>query len=237
MSALATVTWKRLARATRAWLAIALWVAVAVVPALLERLRSVGHGADHALLGFYSSIALPFLAFSVLSAVLGREGLGASSIALANFGATPGRVALHTVTVAVVASAALGGTLGAVVDVVGHGVLDPPLRDDALRALAAGALGGAAYAAFFALGSAFGARGWGRSVLLLLDWVFGVGSGTSALLVPRAHVRNLLGGLAPLEVSGRVSYAVLAAMTILFTWLACARASRARWNPASAARG
>jgi hypothetical protein len=236
MSALLAVPWKRFVRASRAWLALAFWVAVAVVPALLERFRSVGHGADHALLGFYASIALPFVAYSVLSAVLGRDGLGASGIAVANFGASPGRVALHTVTVAVVASAILGGGLGCLVDLIGHGPLDPPLVEDALRALAAGAMGGAAYAAFFAAGSSFGARGWGRSVLLVIDWLFGTSAGTSALLVPRAHVRNLLGGVAPLEVSGRTSYLVLAAMIALFTGLACARASRARWNPAAAGR-
>jgi hypothetical protein len=227
---------RRLVRGSRTWLALGFWVALAIVPAVLERVRVAGHGADHALLGFYSSIALPFVAYSVLSAVLGRDGLGVSGIALANFGASPGRVALHTVTVAVVASAVLGGGLGALVDVIGHGTLDPPLAFDALRALAAGALGGGAYAAFFAAGASFGARGWGRSVLLVVDWMFGTSAGTSALFVPRAHIQNLLGGVAPLDVSGRTSYLALASMIVLFTWLACARASRTRWNPASPGR-
>jgi hypothetical protein len=232
--ALAAVPWKRLVRAPRAWMALGFWVAVAVLPAVLERVRATGHGADHALLGFYASIALPFVAYSALSAVLGKDGLGPSGIPLANFGAPPGRVALFTATVAIAASAVLGGGLGVLVDVVGHGSLDPPLVEDALRALATGALGGAAYAAFFAVGASFGARGFGRSILLVLDWIFGTSAGTSSLLVPRAHVRSLLGGVAPLDVSARTSYLMLGGMIVVFTWFACARASRARYTPAPA---
>jgi hypothetical protein len=231
MNAIATVPLRRLFRGSRAWLSVGFWVALAVAPAALERVRAIGHGADHALLGFYASIALPFLAYSVLSAVLGREGLGASGIVLANFGAPAGKVALSTVTVALAASALLGGGLGAVVAIVGHGALDPPLSEDATRAFAVGALGGAAYAGLFAFGSSFGARGWGRSVLLVLDWVLGSDVDTVALFTPRAHVRSLLGGPAPLDVPGRTSYFALGLMVAVFTWLAVSRAARARWKP------
>jgi hypothetical protein len=208
------------------------WAALAVVPAVVERFRATGHGADHALLGFYAEISLPFFAYSALSTILGRDGLGPSGIALANFGAPPARVALHAVSVAIAASALLGGLFGAVVDVVAHGALDPPLAIDAARAFAAGALGGAAYAAFFAMGASFGARGYGRSILLVLDWLLGSSDGASALLTPRAHVRNLLGGQAPVDVSSRASYVALGVMVVFFTWLAVLRAGRTRWSPA-----
>ena len=222
----------RLLRAPRSWLAIGFWIAVAVAPAVVEHLHAVGHGADHALLGFYASIALPFLAYSVLSAVLGRDGLGRAGLPLVNFGAPPGEVALWTVAVAVAVSAILGGGLGAAVDAIGHGPLDPRLIEDAVRALGAGAIGGAAYAAMFAMGASLGARGFGRSIFLVLDWVFGNGVDASALFTPRAHVRSLLGGAAPLEVTGRVSYAALALMIVIFTLLACSRASKTKWSPA-----
>ncbi len=232
---LAKVPWLRLLRASRAWTAIALWSAVALFPALLARRAATGHGADHALLGMYSFIALPFLANAVLSGVLGRDGLGRSGLFLANFGASPGRVAVFSVTVAAFASGLLGGGLGTLVDALGHGSLDPPLAADLPKVFAAGALGGAAYAAFFALGASFGARGFGRSLFLVLDWVLGAGTNTSALLTPRAHVRALLGGAAPLDVPGRVSFAALALMVLAFTLLATARASRARWAPVRSA--
>jgi hypothetical protein len=213
-------------------MAMTLWGAVALVPAIIARRAATGHGADHALLGMYSAIALPFLAYTVLSGVLGRDGLGRSGLVLANFGASPGRVAIFAVTVAVSASGFLGGGLGALVDALAHGPLDPPLAQDLARAFAGGALGGAAYAAFFALGASFGARGFGRSVLLVLDWIFGAGTSASALFTPRAHVRSLLGGSAPLDVPGRASFAALVIMVVAFTLLAAARASRTRWAPA-----
>jgi hypothetical protein len=211
-------------------------MAIALAPAIFEKMHDSVHGADHALLGFYSTIALPFLAFSILSAVLGRDGLSTSTIALTNFGATPMRVALHTVTVAVVASALLGGALGALVDVVGHGTLDPPLAQDVLGTFATGALGGGAYVAFFAAGASFGARGYGRSILLVVDWLFGTSAGSSALLVPRAHIRNLLGGAAPEDVSTRTSIAALLAMIVVFTWFACTRAARVKWSAVAGRR-
>jgi hypothetical protein len=226
----------RLLRARGTWLGIGFWVVAAVGPAVVDRLHAAQHGADHALLGLYASIALPFLVYSVLSGVLGRDGLGRSGLALANFGAPPGKVALSTVAVGVVASAFLGGGLGALVDAIGHGALDPPLLRDALRAFEAGALGGSAYAALFAMGASFGARGLGRSIFLVLDWAFGNGVDTASLFTPRAHVRSLLGGPAPLEISGRASYAALTLMVLVFTLVAFRRTSRTSWNPAAGHR-
>jgi len=57
-----------------------------------------------------------------------------------------------------------------------------------------GALAGAAYVAWFGVGSLFGKRGGGRSVALVLDAVLGSTSTVAALPWPRAHVRSLLGG-------------------------------------------
>jgi hypothetical protein len=233
VSALARAPFLRLLRSRASWLALGFWVAISVVPAAIDRAHAIGHGADHALLGSYSTIALPFIAFTVLSAVLGRDGLGVSGISLSNFGAPPFRVALTAVAMAIVSSAFIGGVLGAAVEIIGHGPLDPPLARDAFESLLAGALGGGAYAAFFAMGASFGARGIGRSVFLVLDWVIGADADASALLVPRAHVRSLLGGAAPLDVSGTTSIAILVGITLLFAWLACVRAARVRWNPSS----
>jgi hypothetical protein len=232
MTALRAVATKRLVRATGAWLAIAFWSILAILPAALARGRGTEHGADQALLGFYAAISVPFLGYTALSAILGRDGLGQSGLALANLGASPSRVALHAVTVAILASALLGGILGAAVTTVAHGPLDPPLAVDATKALAAGALGGAAYAAYFALGASFGARGYGRSIFLVIDWLLGSDVSASAVVTPRAHLRSLLGGPAPLDMAGRASYVALGVMVVVFTWLAIARAGRTTWRPA-----
>jgi hypothetical protein len=63
-----------------------------------------------------------------------------------------------------------------------------------------------------------------RGAFLAIDWVIGVGRGAGAVLTPRAHVRNLLGGVAPLDFSQLASAAALvilvatcAALTVLLS--------------------
>ena len=88
-------------------------------------------------------------------------------------------------------------------------------------------LGGAAYAAFFAAGSSFGKRGGGRLVALVVDVALGGGHGAAALVVPRGHVRSLLGGEAVMAMPGRGSALALVVMVGVFTALAVGRTRRA----------
>ena len=126
-------------------------------------------------------------------------------------------------------SAVLGGLLAVAVSALAHGAADPPLARDLVVSAEVGALGGAAYAAYFVLGASFGARGLGRSVLLVVDWLFGVGRGASAVLTPRAHVRSLLGGMAPLDMTARGSFVALAVIVVGCGAIAVRRAGRAQW--------
>jgi hypothetical protein len=117
-----------------------------------------------------------------------------------------------------------GALLAAGADVVAHSPGDPPLGRDALASAYAGGLGGAAYATWFVLGASFGKRGTGRPVLLALDWLFGANDGATALVTPRGHLRNLLGGAAPMDLSQRASACILIAIAIASTVIAARRA-------------
>jgi hypothetical protein len=88
------------------------------------------------------------------------------------------------------------------------------------------ALAGAGYGAWFLLGSTF-ARGNGRSVCFLLDLLLG-GTRMAALLVPRGHLRSLLGGARVADLSPRQSSLVLLVLTLVCAGLAVARSSRRR---------
>jgi hypothetical protein len=90
----------------------------------------------------------------------------------------------------------------------------------------AGLLGGAGYGAYFTLGASFGKRGGGRGVFLFLDFIFGSGSGAIAALFPRPHLKNILGGAAPLEMSARASAIVLLVLIALYVGGAANRARR-----------
>jgi hypothetical protein len=98
---------------------------------------------------------------------------------------------------------------------------------DALASAYAAALGGAAYAAWFALGATLGRRGGGRTVLLVVDWVVGFGQGAMAIVPPRAHLRNLLGGAAPMGWSGHASAAALVMIALVCVVVALLRTRRA----------
>ena len=218
----------RLTGTPRSLLPIAGWTALAIVAALVARDRSPAHAADHALLGTYGALVLPLLAYAAVGAALGGKGLLRAGRSLAAFGASPAHVAANTILAACAATAVLGGAIGAVVAALAHGSGDPPMGTDVVTCLWIGALGGTAYAAYFMLGSAIGKTGMTRSILLVLDFVFGSGTGAGALLFPRAHVRNLFGGLAPAEISQRASTAALIILTLVFATLAVFRARRAR---------
>ncbi len=192
--------------------------------------RAQRHGAVHAAaqaLDVYATIAVPLLVYALVD-VVAPGGLAGSGRALVRLGASPRRVALTTVLVSMVASAFLCGALGAAAVASGHGSADPPIAQDALQTLAFGALGGAAYAAYFMLGSAAVARAWGRGALLVLDWLLGSDDGLGALLTPRAHLRNVLGGTAPFDALPWESLVGLGLLAVVCGALAVRRAGRVR---------
>lgn len=230
IAALARPPLARLLRTPRALLTLGAWCLLAVGFALAARARGSSHGADHALVGAYGALVLPLLAYALVGAVVGSaRSLAASTAPLVSFGASPTRAAAVAVGVAVLACAAVGAVLAAVVALVAHGADDPPAAADALASAYAGLLGGAAYAAWFAAGASFGRRGGGRTVLLVADYVLGAGRGAIALVTPRAHLRNLLGGEPPMAWSGRASTALLVVLAVVCALVAVRRA-RSAWR-------
>ena len=216
----------RLTRTPRGWAPILAWVILAIASALVLR-RSGMSGTGGALEIVFGQLALPFIAFAVVGAVLGRDGLARSTRAFVVFGASPARVALATIGVAVAASALVAGVLGASIAALAHGASDPPIARDALTTAWVAALGGAAYAALFSAGASFGKRGGGRLAALVVDVVLGSGTGAAALFVPRAHLRSLLGGDAVMGLPGRGSAGVLVVLGGLFVAVAVGRSRRA----------
>jgi hypothetical protein len=226
ISALARPPLARITRGPRVWVGVTAWCALALVVAEVARIHGAPHGADHALIELYGAVAVPLVTYILVGAAVASQSLRGSTSPLVSFGAAPLRAALATLAVAVVLSAAASAILGAAVALLAHGQADPPPVRDAVVSAYAGALGGAAYAAWFGLGASFGKRGGGRSVFLALDWILGASSGAGAVITPRAHLRNLLGGAPPMELSQRASSAALVLLTVLFALLALRRSRR-----------
>ncbi len=215
--ALARLPFARLVRTPRARAAAGAWCLLAIGMAFVLRRSGASHGADEVLVEACGALVLPLLAYTLVGAAVGARSMAGSTTALAAFGASRARAATVTVGVAVLASAFGCALVAAAVAVVAHGTADPPVLRDALVSGYVGCLGGAAYAAWFSLGAGFGRRGGGRLVALLVDWLLGADGGVMALLSPRAHLRNLLGGAPPMDLSQRASAVALAILL-----LACA---------------
>ena len=216
----------RIARTPRSLLPVCGWTLLALALAFVERGHASGHTADRALLGGFGAFALPLLAYAIVGAALGGQGIGIATRPLVAFGASPARAARDALVIAAAVSAIVGAVLAALVSAIAHGAGDPPLVFDVATSLWIGALGGAAYAAYFTLGATVGKTGMVRGVLLAVDWVVGQGASAGALLTPRAHVRNLLGGTPPAELSPRASTVALVVLVVVFGALAVRRARR-----------
>jgi hypothetical protein len=226
IAVLARPSLARLFGTPRSLLAPGAWCVLALGFALAARWRGAIHGADHVLVDAYAALILPLLVYALVGAVLGGRSLAAATSPLVVFGASRAQAALATVGVAVAASVVAGALLACIVAIVAHGAGDPPLARDALASAYAGSLGSAAYAGWFALGSTLGRRGGGRTLLLVVDGVLGLGRGPVAIVTPRAHLRNLLGGASPIDWSGRRSAVALGVIAAACVLLALRRPGR-----------
>ncbi len=214
----------RLVRSPRTWIAAGAWSALAVAVAVGARSQGSAHGADHVLLDAYGMLVLPVLAYALVGATFGARSISASTAPLVAFGASPARAAGVAIAVASVACTLSAAALAALIALVAHGVADPPRARDAVTSAYAGALGGAAYASWFALGAGLGRRGGGRALLLVLDWLLGASGSAAGLMTPRVHLRSMLGGPPPMGLSERASAAALMTMAVVYGFVAMRRA-------------
>lgn len=220
---LAALPLRRLLQSLRAWLSVGGWSAVCVFVALWLHRGGADAPSSSALLGVFSSLALPLVAFAITGAVFKGDSLRAACRPLVTFGAPGPLVALAHAAVAILASALVGAVLSALVDALAHGPSDPALGRDALTCAWVGVLGGAAYGSLFSLGSAIGSKGGGRGGLLVANWIFSAGA--TASLFPHAHVRSLLGGESAGNLGQRGS-ALALLVIVAFGLAACAMRGR-----------
>lgn len=226
MNALARVPIARVLRTPKAWGTILVWGVLGLVVATTTRARGLPTGADHVMRGTFAVFVLPLLAYAVVGATQGGNGLRRSIRGVVTFGVSPRRAALVTSLVAIALASALAAVVGALLCVVAHGVADPPLAGDLFASAWVSGLGGAAYAALFLAGSAVGS-GAARGVFLALDWILGDGGGIVGMLLPRAHVSSLLGGSLASDLSPRVSSVLLVALVALYLTVAVSLSKRA----------
>ena len=214
----------RITGARGKWVPVLAWALLAVFVALLA--RRTDHAVESALARGFGAVSMPLLVFAVFGLVCPEGTLAGAARPLVFLGAPARRAAFAVASTVVGVSALVCAALAALVVVIAHGPTDPPLGADLLASSVVGALGGAAYAAYFSFGSSlFGTAG--RGIFLVADLVLG-GLGVGALVSPRAHVRALFGGPLAAHVSLRGSSIALAVMLVVFVLLATLRSRQKR---------
>jgi hypothetical protein len=215
----------RNATATRSLVGAIFTLSIVAVISLAEKQASVFGAASRALEDRVFGLLLPFVLLYVSTRILQPVRLEDAAAPIARFGFSRRSVGLGLVVASMVAGGALAAVAAAETALLAHDLTAPPPALDAFNCAWIGALTGFAYAGLFALGATFGARGGGRFWALGLDFVLGATSGFAAVLVPRAHAQNLLGGEPPLLLAQPASAALLVLLAIVFTALALGRST------------
>jgi hypothetical protein len=202
--------------------ALLAWGLAALV-AVAEKRANLFGAAGRALEGQVFAFIVPIALFWMSSRVLESAKLETAASPLARFGASRRDVALGLISASMLASALLAAIAAAATAALAHDPTAPSIAVDAFTSGWIGALTAFAYAALFAFGATFGAKGGGRFWALGFDLFFGGTGGVAALLAPRAHAQNLLGGEPPMLLGQPTSAALLAVIAVSFTGFAVAR--------------
>jgi hypothetical protein len=198
-------------------------LSIVCLGAIAEKRADLIGAANRALEGSAFGLVIPLLVFAATATIIGPVRLDHAASPIARFGYSRRQVAAGLTLAAMALGGFSAAALGALSAVVAHDPSAPPAMADALTAAWIGALAGCAYAALFALGSTFGRRGGGRWIAVGIDFVLGASGTAAAVLLPRAHALNLLGGDPPLHVGQPVSAIVLVVMATVFGSLAIVR--------------
>jgi hypothetical protein len=207
----------------RSFLAGATALGLVALVAISERSTALFGAASRVLEGEVFGLILPVALVLASRRALDPVRLDVAATPLARFGRSRRAVGLGLILASMMGAAALAAGAATAAAVIAHDPTAPAVRFDALSCAWIGGLGGAAYAALFAFGATFGSTGAGRWGALLADFLLGSTSGVGALLTPRAHLQNLLGGEPPMLLSQPASAAILATIAIAFTVFALLR--------------
>jgi hypothetical protein len=166
------------------------------------------------------AFVLPVAVFSAMNAASNGRGTRGLIAFPLSFGQDPGRIIAQSAGVLVAFSILASASLGLLVALVAHSVVDPPLAADLMRSAWALGVAGGAYASLFLFAGSYGKRGGGAQLALMADFIFGGSDTGLARWLPRAHVQRVLGGDAIVDWSNNASMAALCAMVaVLFAWL------------------
>lgn len=188
-----------------------LGLTVVVCVALLERNGGAVIGANRTLHVVFS-LVLPVMSVLPIALVVRRSRLSDAVWCIARYGVSRRQLAWGLYLLAsMVAAFAMLIAVAVSLAIVYQGQIG--FWSDLLTTAWIVVLGAATYVAWFSVGARWFRYGWGLP--LVLDYILGSGNGALAVLWPRAHLRNLLGGEVVMGMSQIASSASLALMMLV----------------------
>lgn len=187
--------------------------------ALLERAAGRIGAADRALLGGAFGLALPLLAYVVVTRICEGESLSQAVSPLSRHGLDRRSLSFGLALPVAAWLGAFGLLSGVLVVSITRGPGDQHWLGDATTSAWIGACAGIAYTLALFGASSWGKRGRGRIWLLAVDFFFGASDSALALPWPRGHLRNLLGGSAVLQLPQWSAVLLLLGTSLAFLWL------------------
>ena len=190
--------------------------------------QAIGSGASarhvqlRLLAGVAFGLVLPLVAFAASARVGGRlrELMTAG---WARHGGNRRTFALGRVVLVALGGGALTALVGILALWLGSATAAPtqelpPSWLNLLTVTWVALLGAASYTAAFSAAHLYAGNA-GRFLFLLIDWILGSSTGALALPWPRAHLRTLLGGAAPLQLEPHTAALCLLAIAVISTLL------------------
>jgi hypothetical protein len=202
---------------------LTLLLACSVVFALsvLGRRSDPADAVDNLLSVPVFGLLLPVLAYLVSERVCGGQRLDCSVETLARHGTDRRAAVLGSLLASALCSALAAALLALTAVFTAHSA--GSLAFDVRSSLGIALLAGVVYALWFGAASLLGKRGGGRKWALIADFILGAGNTALAAPCPRAHVRNLLGGSAVLDISQAHAWLALIAIGVLCAALSVTR--------------
>jgi hypothetical protein len=190
--------------------------------------QAIGTGASarhvqlRLLAGVAFGLVLPLVAFAA-SARVGGSLRELMTMSWARYGGNRRAFALGRITLVALGGGALTAIIGTLALWLGSATAAPALElppswINLLTVTWVALLGAAGYAAAFSAAHLYAGNA-GRVLFLIADWILGSSAGALALPWPRAHLRTLLGGTAPLSLEPRDAALYLLAITAVATFL------------------
>jgi hypothetical protein len=194
--------------------------------AVLERAAGRVGAADRALVGGAFGVAVPLVAYFLVTRACAGGHLRDALRPLARHGLDRRSLTLGLAVPPALLTAAFAVLGSALVIPIARGFGDPLWLSDVATSAWIGVVAAIAYVAAFTGVSALGRGGRGRAWLLALDFVLGSGQSFLAVPWPKGHVRNLLGGASVLQLSQLAALFVLFGTSFAFLSLGVLRNQR-----------